>query len=54
MSAQKPTNVVICRRAEQWKPQVLDTLESVLELRTVGLALPVARIYEGVCTETLP
>ena len=54
MVAQKPTNVVIYRRAEQWKPQVLETLESVLELQTVGLALPVARIYEGVCPETLP
>jgi Uma2 family endonuclease len=52
--AQKPANVVIYRRAEQWKPQVLETLESVLELRTVGLALPLARIYEGVCPETLP
>ena len=51
---QKPTNVVIYRRAEQWKPQVLDAPESVLELRTVGLSLPVARIYKGVCTETLP
>ena len=52
--AQKPANVVIYRRAEQWKPQVLETLESVLELRTVGLALPVARIYEGVSPQTLP
>ena len=52
--AQKPANVAIYRRAEQWRPQVLETLESVLELRTVGLALPVARIYEGVCPETLP
>lgn len=52
--AQKPANVVIYRRAEQWKPQVLETLESVLELRTVGLALPVVRIYEGACPETLP
>jgi Uma2 family endonuclease len=52
--AQKPANVVIYRRAEQWKPQVLETLESVLELRTVGLALPAARIYEDVYPETLP
>lgn len=51
--AQKPTNVTIYRRAEQWKPQLLETPESVLELRTVGLTLPVARIYEGACPETL-
>ena len=54
MVEQKPTNLVIYRRAEHWKPQVLDTLDSVLELRSVGLSLPVARIYTGVCPETLP
>ena len=52
--AQKPIQVVVYRRAEQWEPQILETLESVLELRTVGLSLPLARIYKGVCVETLP
>lgn len=52
--AQKPVHVVVYRRAEQWKPQVLSTPDSVLELRSVGLALPVVRIYKGVCPETLP
>ena len=52
--AQKPAHVVIYRRAEQWEPQVLENLECVLELRTVGLALPVERIYKGICLETLP
>ena len=52
--AQKPTHVVIYRRAEQWEPQTLETLDSTLELRSVGLALPVAKIYKGVCVETLP
>jgi Uma2 family endonuclease len=52
--AQKPTQVVIYRRAEQWEPQVLASLDDVLELRSVDLAIPVARIYKGVCAETLP
>lgn len=54
VAAQKPIQVVVYRRAEQWEPQILETLESVLELRTVGLSLPLARIYKGVCVETLP
>ena len=52
--AQKPAHVVIYRRAEQWRPQVLESLDSVLDLRSVGLALPVARVYKGVAAETLP
>ena len=52
--AQKPAQVVIYRRAQQWEPQILQTLESILELRSVGLTLPVARVYKGVCLETLP
>jgi Uma2 family endonuclease len=52
--AQKPAHVVIHRRTDQWKPQVLQTLESVLDLRSVGLSLPVARVYKGVSAETLP
>jgi hypothetical protein len=34
--------------------EVLETLASVLDLRSVGLVLPVARIYKGVSLETLP
>lgn len=52
--AQRPARVVIYRRAEQWRPQLLENLESILELPSVGLALPVARIYAGVSVETLP
>ncbi|HEX4267780.1 MAG TPA: Uma2 family endonuclease [Steroidobacteraceae bacterium] len=46
--AQKPVHVLIYRRAEQWKPQILDSIEGVLELRSVGLAIPVSRVYNGV------
>ena len=52
--AQKPAHVLIYRRAEQWKPQVIESLDGVLDLRSVGLDLPVARIYKGVSAETLP
>jgi len=45
--AQKPAHVVIHRRTEQWKSQILDSLEDVLELRCIGLAIPVRRIYKG-------
>lgn len=51
---QTPAHVVIYRRAEQWTPQVLDSTDSILDLRSIGLALPVARIYKGVSMETLP
>jgi Uma2 family endonuclease len=52
--AQKPAIVVIYRRAEQWRPQVLESLEDVLELRSAALSIPVSRIYQGVYLETLP
>jgi len=52
--AQKLTQVVIHRRSERWEPRILESLDDVLELRSVGLVIPVARIYKGVCPETLP
>lgn len=52
--AQKPTAVMIYRRAEQWEQRVLESLDDVVELRSIGLSIPVARIYDGVCAETLP
>lgn len=52
--AQKPAHVMIYRRSEQWRPRTLDALEDVLELQSVGLALPLARVYKGVSPETLP
>ena len=46
--AQKPAHVMIYRRSEQWTPQVLGSLEDVLQLRSVELAIPVRSIYRGV------
>lgn len=45
--AQKPAHVVIHRRAEQWQPRILDSLDDVLEIRSVGLVIAVRRIYKG-------
>lgn len=51
---QKPAHLVIYRRAQQWKPQFLDKIESILDLRSIGLALPLAQIYKWVSLEKLP
>jgi Uma2 family endonuclease len=45
--AQKPVHVMIYRRADQWQPQILDSLESILEFRAIELAVPVRHIYRG-------
>lgn len=45
--AQDALEVTVFRREENWAPVVLDTLESAVELRSIGLALPLAQIYEG-------
>jgi Uma2 family endonuclease len=52
--AQKPAQVVIYRRTEQWRPQILNSLEEVLELPSVGMTLPVARVYKGVPGDKRP
>ena len=46
--SQKPAHLVVYRRAAQWRPQIMESLEEALELQSVGLTLPVACIYEGV------
>jgi Uma2 family endonuclease len=48
--AQKNANafVTIYRRAQEWQPAILDSPDGVLELRSIGLELPLARIYEGI------
>jgi Uma2 family endonuclease len=46
--AQKNAQVTIYRRSEEWRRVVLDSPEGALELRSVGLVLSIAQIYEGV------
>ena len=45
--AQEGVEVTIFRRAAEWEPVVLESLDATLELRSVDLHLPLAQIYEG-------
>jgi Uma2 family endonuclease len=45
--AQAAIEVTVFRREESWDPQVLEGPDSILELRSLGLQLPLAQIYEG-------
>ncbi len=44
--AQDAVEVTAYRREDAWEPAVLESLDSVLELRAIGLTLPLAQIYE--------
>ncbi len=43
--AQDTPQVTVYRREEKWQPIVLDTPEATVELRSIGLMLPLARVY---------
>ena len=45
--SQRPAHVTVYRRTQNWAPAVLESLQQVLELRSVGFALPLGPIYEG-------
>jgi len=44
--AQDAVEVTAFRREEDWEPVVLGSLDSVLELRSIDLRVPLARVYE--------
>lgn len=46
--AQEPRNVVLYRRAEEWSRVVIDSPDVALELRSIGLTLPIAQIYDKI------
>jgi Uma2 family endonuclease len=46
--SQKSTLVTTYRRAEDWAPVLLASPEQALDLKSIGLALPLRQIYEGV------
>lgn len=48
IASQKRAELTIYRRAEHWQPDVAIGLHAVAEFRSVGLAVPLAEIYEGV------
>lgn len=43
--AQEEFEVTIFRRRQNWRPIVCNALDDVAELRSIGLALPLAQIY---------
>lgn len=45
--SQKAALVTLYRRTEDWSPVVLGSLEQALELKSIGLVLPLQQIYEG-------
>jgi Uma2 family endonuclease len=45
--AQDAAEVTIHRRSAEWKPTVLTALSAVGEIESIGLSLPLARVYDG-------
>lgn len=43
----KPALVTVYRRTEDWAPSALASLDQELELKSIGLTLPLRRVYEG-------
>ena len=46
--AQDSEQIAIYRRAERWVPQVRTGSDSLATFQSIGLTLPLRRIYEGV------
>jgi Uma2 family endonuclease len=45
---QSHPQITVFRRADRWRPQIYTGTDSVLELRSIALSVPLAQIYEGV------
>jgi Uma2 family endonuclease len=45
--AQDDHKVTVQRRAENWRPQSYSGPQATVEFRSIGLSVPLARIYEG-------
>jgi Uma2 family endonuclease len=45
--AQDDHNVIVQRRAENWRPQSYSGPEATVEFRSIGLSVPLVQIYEG-------
>jgi len=45
--AQRIPCVTVQRRTDQWRSLIVNSPDSVAELRSIGLSLPLQRIYEG-------
>lgn len=44
---QSEPKITVFRRAEKWRPQIYMGVETVLELRSISLSVPLAQIYAG-------
>jgi Uma2 family endonuclease len=45
--AQDDHQVIVQRRAENWRPQFYSGPEATVEFRSIGFSVPLAEIYEG-------
>jgi Uma2 family endonuclease len=45
--AQNRPHVEIQRRADDWRPTLVTSLDAIAEFRSIGLSLPLTQIYEG-------
>lgn len=52
--AQDMIEVTLFRRNEDWQPKTLESLESILELPSIGLQVSLALIYEGEAVAAAP
>jgi len=46
--AQDEHKVIVQRRKEGWRPTIYAGAEAVAELRSIGLSVPLAQVYEGI------
>lgn len=53
IAAQDAPELAIHRRREHWRREVVTGPDAIIEFRSIGLALPLARIYEDVFDSTV-
>lgn len=46
--AQDEHKVIVQRRKEGWRPMIYAGADAVAELRSIGLSVPLAQVYEGI------
>ena len=45
--AQNQPRIIVHRKAEGWRPMLYSSMDAQVEFRSIGLQMPLARIYEG-------
>lgn len=46
IAAQESIEVTVYRRADEWRPVILESCDAIIELTSIGLTLQLAQIYE--------